>query len=199
MSSYFYVLIPGMIQYKVRRHSFSTFVSSSAVAAGLFSRSRPRSTQGGCTHAMHDRSRMTIPAMSGWSTSGVHRPGTHCLHQARSVAGGARVHYDQIWAPAGLRGARSGCSISREPALCPGITFRPAEPSRPMETPKSNLTFFMSLFFALLLFPNHHSRPQRLGSHGTTVAAVQAFPFVTATHGASACVCVRVRHPRIQQ
>ena len=85
MSSYFYVLIPGMIQYKVRRHSFSTFVSSSAVAAGLFSRSRPRSTQGGCTHAMHDRSRMTIPAMSGWSTSGVHRPGRYCLHQAQSA------------------------------------------------------------------------------------------------------------------
>ena len=26
-----------------------------------------------------------IPTMPGWSTSGVHRPGRHCLHQARSA------------------------------------------------------------------------------------------------------------------
>ena len=36
----------------------------------------------------HDRSRMTIdpciPTMPGRSTSGVHRPGRHCLQQARS-------------------------------------------------------------------------------------------------------------------
>ena len=45
---------------------------------------------GGCTHVMHDRSRTTIapliPAMPGRSTSGFHRPGRNCLHQARSTA-----------------------------------------------------------------------------------------------------------------
>ena len=49
-------------------------------------------TVGGCTDVMHGRSRMTLDAraslytMPGWSTSGFHRPGRHCLHQARSSA-----------------------------------------------------------------------------------------------------------------
>ena len=38
---------------------------------------------------MHGSSRMTIdpriPTMPGRSTSGIHRPGRHCLHQARSA------------------------------------------------------------------------------------------------------------------
>ena len=44
--------------------------------------------RGWCTHVMHGRSRVTIdprvPIMPGRSTSGFHRPGRHCLHQARS-------------------------------------------------------------------------------------------------------------------
>ena len=44
---------------------------------------------GGCTQGMHGRSRITIdpciPIMLGWSTSGFHRPGRPCLHQARST------------------------------------------------------------------------------------------------------------------
>ena len=45
---------------------------------------------GGCTHRMYGgRSRMTIdpriPTMLGRSTSGFHRPGSPCLHQARSA------------------------------------------------------------------------------------------------------------------
>ena len=47
------------------------------------------STLRGCTHVMHGRSRMTIdpriPTMPGRSTSGFHRPGRHCLHQARNA------------------------------------------------------------------------------------------------------------------
>ena len=45
---------------------------------------------GGCTHVMHGRSRMAIdpctptPTMPERSTSSFHRPGRHCLHQARS-------------------------------------------------------------------------------------------------------------------
>ena len=48
-------------------------------------------TAGGGTHDMHGRSRMTIdrriPTRPGWSMSGFHRPGRHCLHQARSAVG----------------------------------------------------------------------------------------------------------------
>ena len=43
---------------------------------------------GGGTHVMHGRSRMTIDPrilMPGQITLGFHRPGTHCLHQARST------------------------------------------------------------------------------------------------------------------
>ena len=40
---------------------------------------------------MHDHSRITIdsriPTMPGRSTLGFHRPGRHCLHQARSAVG----------------------------------------------------------------------------------------------------------------
>ena len=49
----------------------------------------PREGGGGCTQFMHGRSRMTIdpriPTMPRWSTSGLHPPGRHCLHQARSA------------------------------------------------------------------------------------------------------------------
>ena len=42
---------------------------------------------GGGTHVMHGRSRVAIdprvPTMPGLSTSGFHRSGRHCLHQAR--------------------------------------------------------------------------------------------------------------------
>ena len=46
---------------------------------------------GGVLDIMHGCSRLMIdariPAVSGWSTSGFHRPGRHCLHQARSTMG----------------------------------------------------------------------------------------------------------------
>ena len=45
--------------------------------------------EGGVTQVMHCLSRMTIdprtPPMPGRSTSDSHRPGRHCLHQARSA------------------------------------------------------------------------------------------------------------------
>ena len=48
-----------------------------------------RMGSGGVLDIMHGRSRMTIdpriPTMPGRSTSGFHRPGRHCLHQARSA------------------------------------------------------------------------------------------------------------------
>ena len=49
----------------------------------------------------------------------------------------------------------------------------------------------MGVLPSLLLFLRYHSSPQGLRSHGTT-AALQAFPFVTATNGAFAWVCAGV-------
>ena len=71
------------------------------------------------------------------------------------------------------------------------IAFRLGEPSRSMETPNCLLFCFFSFFhhcFVLLLFLKYDSSPRRLGSGGTTAAARQAFPFVTATNASSACV-----------
>ena len=46
----------------------------------------PVTAEGGCTHAMHSRSRMTvdprIPTMPAQGKSGSHRPGRHCLRQS---------------------------------------------------------------------------------------------------------------------
>ena len=60
-----------------------------------------------------------------------------------------------------------------------------------MESPQISI---LSLFCALLLFLEYHAAAvkSRLDSHDTA-AALQAFPFVTATNGASASVCVRER------
>ena len=66
-------------------------------------------------------------------------------------------------------------------------------PTKPVQTPKM-ACFVFSFFtsFAAVFDMKKHSNQQRLGSHGTT-AALQAFPFVTATNGASACGFVSVR------
>ena len=49
------------------------------------------SRRGGCTHIVRGRSRKTIdpstPTLAERSTSGFHRPGRYCLHQARSAGG----------------------------------------------------------------------------------------------------------------
>ena len=58
--------------------------------------------RGGVLDVMHGCSRMTIDprilAMPGWSTSGFHRPGRHCLHQAqkrREVSSESRMKGEQ--------------------------------------------------------------------------------------------------------
>ena len=65
-------------------------------------------------------------------------------------------------------------------------------PTKPVQTPKM-ACFVFSFFtsFAAVFDMKKHSNQQRLGSHGTT-AALQAFPFVTATNGAFAWVCAGV-------
>ena len=60
-------------------------------------RSRPSRSEnagqgvgGRCSHTMHDRSKdidLRIPTMPERSTPGLHRTGTHCLHQARGGVG----------------------------------------------------------------------------------------------------------------
>ena len=62
---------------------------------------RARREGSGCSHVlmfMHGRSGMTIdpwiPAISGRSTSGFHRPGRHSLHQARSTG---MVYFCHAW------------------------------------------------------------------------------------------------------
>ena len=98
---------------------------------------------------------------------------------------GARVYTTaQVWGPAGLRGARSGRSKSRDPASNQGIAFRLAESRRTLETPQRNV-------FVLLLYPARITPPPKLsssllgGSQGTTAVAHQALPFVKAKDGAS--------------
>ena len=101
---------------------------------------------------------------------------------------GGRVHTAmQAWAPAGLRGACSGHSKSRELALFHGIAFRDAEPPRTMETPKFQLD---SLCGRCITPPLQLSSSLLCGGHGTTTVAHQAFPFVAVTDGASGCPCV---------
>ena len=64
---------------------------------GLLGRGE-RGGEGGGTHFVHGRSRMTIdprfPTMPGRSTSGFHQPGRHCSHQARAEGGGHRGAVD---------------------------------------------------------------------------------------------------------
>ena len=68
----------------------------------------------------------------------------------------------------------------------------PLDQTRRMQT--STMSPFFSFFFSPLCFCcfKYHGSRQRLGSRGTT-AALQAFPVVTATNGASACGFVRMR------
>ena len=96
----------------------------------------------------------------------------------------------QVWVPAGLHGACSSRPKSRNPASNRGIAFRPATANQaPCNPPKCHFSHFLLLSAAVL---KCHSSRQRIGSHGTT-AALQTFPCMTATNGASACGFVSVR------
>ena len=66
-------------------HSSICLISSSNTSRSSLTTSHSGGER--CTHVTHGRSRMTIdpriPTMPGQRTSGFHRPGKHCLHQAR--------------------------------------------------------------------------------------------------------------------
>ena len=112
---------------------------------------------------------------------------------SRALGYGARqgpsyVLTAQVWAPAGLRGACSGRSKCLELASNHGIAFRQARTNQVHGKPHKSPAGFVC--FAVC----NSSRLR--GSHVTTAASLQAFPFVAATNDASACVraCLSVSH-----
>ena len=113
--------------------------------------------------------------------------GSFLALSAAEHAGGPPVHHGASAGPDRLRGAWSGRSKSQNLASNGGLLSDQLEPTRPMQPTPPKIVFHLS---AAVL--KYHSSCQRLGSHGTT-AALQAFPFVTATIGASACGFVSVR------
>ena len=90
--------------------------------------------------------------------------------------------------PAGFCGTCSGRSKSNESASNHRITFHQDRAKQVNGNPELSFSHF---FPPLLLFLKYHSIPQKLSGHGT-IAAHQAFPFVTATSGAAVCACVCV-------
>ena len=94
------------------------------------------------------------------------------------------------WIPAELCGTCSGRSKPLSLASNHGIAFRPARANQARANPKNVSKFF--IFSPLMLFLKYHNSCERLGNQGTTAAALQAFPFVTATNGASKCGFMRV-------
>ena len=68
-------------------------------------------------------------------------------------------------------------------------SIRRARANHAHGNPQKVVLVFVLRYAAISGVPQQPSRP---GSHGTT-AALQAFPFVTATNGVSACVCMSVR------
>ena len=117
--------------------------------------------------------------------------GSFLALSAAGHAGGPRVITAQVWAPAGLRGACSGLSKSRELASNHGIAFRRPRANQAHRKPRT-VIFSFSTSRCCCLWSTATVALKRLGSRGTT-AALQAYLFVTATNGASACVCVSVR------
>ena len=118
--------------------------------------------------------------------------GSFLVLSAAWHAGGPPARYTQVRAPAGLRDVRPGRSKSWRTCSFCGIAFRQSQAGGPWK-PHSFKTNEKKTHhcFALLLLLKYRTRPQRLGSQGATAAALQAFPFVRATNGASACVRVR--------
>ena len=119
-----------------------------------------------------------------------------CRPRVLSRAFGCGGHKDPVGAlrhtsgsPAEVRGTRCGRSESREEkAFFKGLI--PASLSRagPMET-----SFVLCVYAVLLCCcVTRSSKPCTCGRHGTTAAALQGLPLVTATDNAYV-LCVRVR------
>ena len=124
------------------KYTFFAHCHAFASAAGLFSRSRGRGTQG---------PRVYTP--------------------------------EQDWSPARFRGACNGRSKSRGAGSFRGIAFRRARAEQVHGNPKLSFCHFT---YAVSEVPQQSPKARSR----CTTATVQAFPLVTATDGACACVCV---------
>ena len=105
---------------------------------------------------------------------------------------GARVYTTaQLWAPAGLRGTCSQRSESRNMASNRGEASRPARAKQTHGNPDCLISFFFffSPGYRLLPFLKYRSSPQKLGYS----SRASIFPFVAATDGVAACLCMSVR------
>ena len=144
-----YILLVYITMYQVPGMKWTlSAILCSLPAAGLFSRSRLRDTQG------------------TWLCTMV-----------------------QVWVPAGLRGAYSGRSKSRNLASNHGITFRPARANRANAKPRKRHFFIFDL--SLLLFWKYHStRPSkaRQPRHSNRASSVS----LCDNHKRCLCVSVRV-------
>ena len=81
----------------------------------------------------------------------------------------------RLWALAGLRGARAGRSKSLDLACNHGIAFRPAEPSKVMETPKMSFILFCFSLCCCTRY-KYHTSPQDVYQAHFDAAMVQQQP-----------------------
>ena len=146
-----------------------------------------------CRYQMHSPPHICTPCSAG--------RGSFIARSAAEQAGGARVHHGASEGYAGLHGARSGGSQSRDLAGSHGIALRRAQPRRTLDVPQRKI--FALVLLLLLLYNVCSTPPPDLsgsllcGRHGATAVAHQAVLFVTATEGACACLCHVSCRPRV--
>ena len=121
--------------------------------------------------------------------------GSFLLLSVTGHAGGPREHSVQVWALAKVRGTCSGGSKSRKRANNHGIAFRSARANQAHANPKNKTRFAPHVIFSFSRSPPYVIFSFFVSGYccyGTT-AGLQAFPFMTAVNGASACGLVSMR------
>ena len=121
--------------------------------------------------------------------------GSFLLLSVTGHEGGLGEHWVQVWALAKVRGTCSGGLKSRKLVNNLGIAFRPARANQAYANPKNKTQLPPHVIFPLYRSPPHVTFSFFVSGcccYGTT-AALQAFPFMTATNGASACELVSMR------
>ena len=123
------------------------------------------------------------------------RPRVFLLLSVVGQAGGSREHWVHVWALAEIRGACSEGSKSRTLVNNHGIAFRLARANHAHANPKNKAQFPPQVILSFSGSPPHVIFSFFVSGcccYDTT-AALQAFPFITATNGASACWLVSMR------
>ena len=121
--------------------------------------------------------------------------GSFLVFSAPWHAGSPREHWVQVWALAKVRGTRSGGSKSRKLVNSHGIDFRPVRANQAHANPKNKTRFAPHVIFSFSRSPPYVIFSFFVSGYccyGTT-AGLQAFPFMTAVNGASACGLVSMR------